>query len=452
MSITENDYRTEEDFLGTLDILSCELHGIHTARALQNFQLLNNKVHPSLICSYGAVKLACAMTNNELGVWKKSPNNAVAIIRSCTEMSNGFLNQYVVVDALQGGAGTSTNMNINEVLANRALKFLNKKYGEYSIISPIDDINLYQSTNDTYPTALKIAAINLIQQLETSLCGLEQSFSRLGERFSHIVKLGRTQFQDAVLTTLGNEMLAYAECLLRDRKRLNMCKKQLHVVNLGGTAIGNGFGAPKRYIALVVGNLCRVTGLNLKQAKNMIENTQNLDIFVAVSSILKVCASNLIKISTDLRLLSSGPEAGFSEIILPQRQVGSSIMPGKINPVMPEAVTQVAILVKSYDQAITTACGLGVLELNSFLPLIAHCLLSGIEMLTKVCNGFREYCVDGIKPNETKCLQYTSNSTAEATNLIVKLGYTKASHIFKVARQKNKTIKETIADYESDLQ
>jgi aspartate ammonia-lyase len=360
--------RTETDWSGEKQIPAGALWGIHTARAVENFPLSGRKVHPELITAFGEVKLACAQTNIQLGFWKDNSKKASAIEKACFEMSQGLLTEHILVDALQGGAGTSTNMNVNEVIANRALQILGKLPGSYEIISPLGDVNLHQSTNDTYPTALKIAAIRLLRLLEQNVFLLQESFQQKEKEFAHIVKIGRTQLQDAVLTTLGREMGAYAEAFNRDRWRIYKCEERLRVVNLGGTAIGTGLGAPRLFIFRVVDRLRENTGLGLARAENLIDATQNADVFVEVSGILKAHASNLLKISNDLRLLSSGPNAGLGEINLPPRQAGSSIMPGKVNPVIPEAVAQAAMKVMGNDLVITQACSSGNLELNPFMP------------------------------------------------------------------------------------
>ena len=284
------------------------------------------------------------------------------------------------MDSLQGGAGTSTNMNVNEVLANRALELLGKPKGCYDIISPLEDINLHQSTNDTYPTALKLAGIRLLHELEKQVIALQEAFQVKEKEFAHVVKMGRTQLQDAVLTTLGREMSAYAEALHRDRWRIYKCEERLRVVNLGGTAIGTGLAAPRQFIFRVVEILRELTGIGFARAENLIEATQNADVFVEVSGILKAHATTLLKICSDLRWMASGPEAGLGEIRLPPRQAGSSIMPGKVNPVIPEAVSQVTMLVMGYDQTIALAAASGNLELNPFLPLIAHCFLESCTL------------------------------------------------------------------------
>lgn len=439
-------YRTENDFLGRVSLPENALHGIHTQRAIDNFPLSNSPVHPELIRAYGSVKLACIETIKSLGYFKDSPEKVDAIIRACSEMSQGALNVHVKVDSLQGGAGTSTNMNINEVIANRALQIMGLPLGSYDHVSPLNDVNKFQSTNDTFPTALKLAAINMIKDLEQQLVSLQEAFQQKEKEFSHIVKVGRTQLQDAVLTTLGREMGAYAEALNRDRWRIYKCQERLRVVNLGGTAIGTGINAPKRYIFRVVDNLRSLTGINFARAENLVECTQNADVFVEVSGMLKTCAVNLLKISGDIRLLSSGPEGGFNEIILPDKQAGSSIMPGKVNPVIPEAVAQCAMKFIGHDQIITNACSRGTLELNPFLPLVADSLLNGIQVLSNACKIFSEACITKLKANEDKCRRNLENSTATATALVSRIGYKKASEITEQAQKQNKKIKQMVLE------
>lgn len=438
--------RVESDQIGEKQIAADVLWGIHTARAAENFPISGKPVHPELIKAFGEVKLACAQTNNKLGFWP-SKEKAETIEKACFEMSSGLLNEFIIVDALQGGAGTSTNMNVNEVIANRALQFLNEPLGSYDIIAPLDDVNLHQSTNDTYPTALKIAAIRLFRELEQSVLDLQEAFQKKEKEFAHIVKIGRTQLQDAILTTLGREMSAYAEAFNRDRWRIYKCEERLRVVNLGGTAIGTGLGAPKQYIFRVVDQLRENTNIGLARSENLIDGTQNVDVIVEVSGILKACATNLLKISNDLRLLSSGPDAGIGEINLPEKQAGSSIMPGKINPVIPEAVAQAAMLAMGNDQVIAHACSAGNLELNQYMPLIAHSLLESLSVLKNACNIFRQHCVEGISANEEVCKKNVDNSTATVTALIPKIGYKKAGELIHIARKNALTIKETAIQF-----
>jgi aspartate ammonia-lyase len=420
-------YRRETDLLGSRDVPADVLWGIHTLRAIENFPLANRPVHRRLVRAFGAVKLAAARTNHELGHWDDT--KFAAIEAACREMIAGTLDEHVIVDALQGGAGTSTNMNINEVLANRALQILGRPLGDYEAISPHDDINLHQSTNDTYPTALRVAAIFALHDLERKAVGLLEAFQAKEKQFAGVVKIGRTELQDAVLVTLGREMAAYAEAIARDRWRIYKCEERLRVVNLGGTAVGTGLGAPRQYIFRVVEHLRQITGLGLARVENLIEATQNADAFVEVSGILRTLATNLLKISNDLRLLSSGPCAGLGEIRLPSRQAGSSIMPGKVNPVIPEAVAQAAIAVTGYDLMILQAVGGGNLELSQFLPLVAEALLTSLDLLTGACDIFTRHCVAEIEADEDRCRQNVRNSTALLTALVDAIGYDVAEQL-----------------------
>ena len=438
--------RVEQDALGQLTLPADALYGIHTARAQENFSLARRPVHRALLHAYGDVKLACAQTNRTLGAWAGCEAKADAIEQACRELSQGQFDDWLVVDALQGGAGTSTNMNVNEVIANRALQLLGAEPGDYDRVSPHDDINLHQSTNDTFPTALKVAAIRLLRQLEQVVIALQESFQRAEKRFAHIVKVGRTEYQDAVLTTLGRTMSAYAGALERDRWRIYKCEERLRVVNLGGTAIGTGIAAPRAFIFGVTEQLRSLTGLGLARAEDLLEATQNADAFVEVSGILKAHAATLIKICGDLRLLSSGPAAGLGELRLPALQAGSSIMPGKVNPVAPEAATQAAMLVIGNDQTLTMACSAGSLELNAFLPLVAHCLLETLDLLAAADRMLCELCVDGMEADEARCRMHVENSTAAATALLPVLGYKRAEDAAKRAQTQGKTLRAVVLD------
>lgn len=440
--LTMHNSRIETDLLGNKQIPSDVLWGIHTARAVENFPLSGKPVHPELIKAYGEVKLACIQTNIQLGFWKENPEKAGAIEKACFEMSQGLLNEHIIVDALQGGAGTSTNMNVNEVIANRALQIMGEKPGKYELVSPLGDINLHQSTNDTYPTASKVAAIRLLRQLEQNVLELQEVFQQKEKEFAHIVKIGRTQLQDAVLTTLGREMSAYAEAFNRDRWRIYKCEERLRVINLGSTAIGTGLGAPRQFIFKVIDRLRENTNIGLARSENLIDGTQNTDVFVEVSGILKACASNLYKISNDLRLLSSGPDAGLGEINLPQKQAGSSIMPGKVNPVIPEAVAQVALLVFGNDMVVTQACSAGNLELNQYMPVISFALLENLTLLNNAALIFNKYCVAQITANENVCKSNVENSTATVTALVPLIGFENASRVVETSRVSGISIKE----------
>jgi len=408
--------------------------------------LAGEPVHGELARAFGTVKLACARTNRTLGAWAgpEGEAKADAIERACRELADGALAAEIVVDRLQGGAGTSTNMNVNEVLANRALQILGEPLGSYARVSPLDDVNLHQSTNDVYPTALRLAAITLLHRLEEQVVTLQEAFQQKEQAFAHVVKVGRTQYQDAVLTTLGREMGAYAEALSRDRWRIYKCEERLRVVNLGGTAIGTGFAAPRQYIFRVVDTLRELTGIGFARAENLTDATQNTDVFVEVSGILKAHAMTLLKICGDLRLLSSGPEAGLGEIRLPRRQAGSSIMPGKVNPVIPEAVSQVALLVAGYDATIAIAAGLGSLELNAFLPLVADCLLQSLSLLARADEILRRFCVEGLEADEERCALHVRGSSAAATALVPEIGYEAACDVVRAAQAEGATIRDVV--------
>ena len=434
--------RKERDFLGERELPSEVLYGIHTQRAIENFSLTGKAVPASLIKAYGMVKWACAATNADLGAWKIFPEKADAIIRACREMAEGMMSRHIVVDQLQGGAGTSTNMNVNEVLANRALELLDASHGSYDIVSPIQDLNLNQSTNDTYPTALRLAAIWGIRSLEEQVVKLQESFQNAEKRMAHVVKVGRTELQDAVLITLGREMGAYAEAFNRDRWRLFKCEERLRVVNLGGTAVGSGLAAQRDYIFRVVDKLRDLTGIGFARAENLVEATQNTDTFVEVMGMVKALAASLWKVSSDIRLLSSGPEAGLGELKLPPRQAGSSIMPGKVNPVIPEAVGQSAMMVYGYEATLSMACASGVLELNPFMPLIAVCLIESLELMERSCRIFRDNCINDIEADEKRCSKHIEASTATATALVPFLGYEKACEALKQSVAQGKTLRE----------
>lgn len=438
------EFRIEKDLLGERTVPRTALFGIHTLRSKENFTLACRPVNPALIHAFGAVKLACSRTNHELGWWE--PAKAAAIASACQELLDGALDEHIVVDALQGGAGTSTNMNVNEVLANRATQMLGGNPGDHAVVSPLADINLHQSTNDTYPTALRVAAIHRLRDLEREVVALVEAFQGKEREFAHVVKVGRTQLQDAVLTTVGREMSAYAEAFSRDRWRIYKCEERLRVVNLGGTAIGTGLAAPRQYIFRVTEHLRSITGIGLARAENLIEATQNADVFVEVSGILKACASNLFKTASDLRLLSSGPDAGFGELRLPPRQAGSSIMPGKVNPVIPEAVSQAALAVMAHDQSISFAASLGNLELNAFMPLIADSLLTSLDLLINACSLLRRQCVMGIEVDEVRCRTHVNGASATLTALVDRIGYQAAQEVAADAAATNLTIRALVID------
>lgn len=421
-------YRTEADFLGERSIPNEAYYGIHTLRAAENFDVSRQKVHPELIKALAVVKQAAAESNISIGLLDN--NIGSAIFQAAGEIADGKFAEDFIVDAFQGGAGTSTNMNMNEVIANRAIELLGGKKGDYHLVHPLDHVNRSQSTNDVYPTALRIAAIRLLLPLSEACAALQGALQRKEEEFSGVLKLGRTEMQDAVPVTLGQEFSAWAEAISRDRWRLYKVEERLRKVNIGGTAVGTGINAPRKYSYTVIERLRALSGLGLARDENSIDGTQNADVFVEVSGMLKACASTMVKISSDLRLLSSEP---FGEIRLPQLQAGSSIMPGKVNPVIPEMVTQVAYQVMANDLAITLAAQSGQLELNAFYPLISANLLPALESMAKALRLFAEKCISEIQAMPEECLKHLKKSTALATVLAPLIGYEQAAVLAKKA-------------------
>jgi aspartate ammonia-lyase len=417
--------RLEHDALGEREVPETVYWGIHTLRATENFPVSGRTVHPSWIRALAEVKLAAARANTDLG---RIPAEAGSALQTAAaEVASGKLLDQFPVDALQGGAGTSLNMNMNEVLTNRALEVAGHPRGSYQVIHPIDHCNHSQSTNDTVPTALRIAAIRDVRLLAEELANLQQALQQKEKEFAGVMKLGRTELQDAVPMTLGQEFGAWAEAISRDRWRVHKAEERLRQVNLGGTAIGTGVGAERGYAPKVIEHLRKITGLGLARAENLLEATANNDVLVEVSGLLKACAANLAKLAADLRLLSSGPRGGFGEIRLPALQAGSSIMPGKVNPVMTEMMTQVAFQVMASDLAITLGAQAGQLQLNAFLPLMGDHLLRSLGVLTNAARLVRTRCIAGIAADQEQCLEHLDRSTARATALINKIGYEAAT-------------------------
>ncbi len=416
-----NEKRIEHDFLGSLEMAADAYWGIHTQRAVNNFPISGLKVNDVLIKSLALTKKACCLANLETG--HLPAQKGKAIIAACDEIAAGGFADQFPVDALQGGAGTSTNMNINEVIANRAIELLGGTKGNYDIVSPLEDVNRHQSTNDVYPTALKVAAIYRLRDLSTAISSLQGAFQEKEKEFAAIVKLGRTELQEAVPITLGAEFSAFAEAFSRDRWRTFKCEERLRVVNLGGTAVGTGLTAPRNYIFLVIEKLREVTGLGLSRGENILGETANADSFVEVSGILKAHGVNLIKIAGDLRLMNL-----LGEIRLPQLQAGSSIMPGKVNPVLAEAAIQTGIKVIANDGIITETAARGTLQINEFLPLLAHCLLESLDLLINIDLLLTEH-VRGIEANKDKCEEYFNASPMIITALLPIIGYEKATEL-----------------------
>lgn len=434
--------RKEQDSLGTIELNNDNYYGIHTYRANDNFDISSNKVHMDLIYAIVTVKKACALANIANNLIEQ--NKGDAIIEACDMILTGAYDSSFTTDALQGGAGTSTNMNVNEVIANVALEQLGEQKGDYDVLHPLNHVNLSQSTNDVYPTALRIAAIYKVRTLADALAALQESLQEKENAFSDILKLGRTQLMDALPVTLGQEFGAYARAISRDRWRIYKVEERLREIGIGGTAVGTGLNADMRYIYMVTEQLQQLTGLGLARSDLLIDTTQNMDVFVEVSGFLKSCATNLIKISNDLRLLASGPQGGFGEIELEAHQAGSSIMPGKVNPVIPEMVVQVGLRVIGNDAAITQASYMGQLELNAFSPLIAHSLLESLDIMIGAVRKFDSKCIQTLKANEAKCLSNVEKSSSLAAALIHHLGYDRSAEIAKTALKEQLTIREYI--------
>ena len=436
--------RTEHDLLGEREVPEDALYGVQTLRALENFPITGTPIRefPVLIEALAAVKEAAALANAELGLLDRSV--ADVIVRAAQELRAGRHHEHFVVDVIQGGAGTSTNMNANEVIANRALELLEVPRGQYQRVHPNNHVNLSQSTNDVYPTAVKIALHRAIEELRAAMRALAGAFLAKGQEFAGFIKLGRTQLQDAVPMTLGQEFTAFGHTILEDVDRLGEAQALIREINMGATAIGTGINAPAGYAATVRRELSRITGLALITAPDLVEATADTGAFVQLSGVLKRCAVKLSKICNDLRLLSSGPRAGLGEINLPAMQPGSSIMPGKVNPVIAEVVNQVCFDVIGGDVTVTMAAEAGQLQLNVFEPVIAYRLLQGIETLGSSCTVLRERCVTGITANPDRMRHFVEHSIGIVTALVPVIGYEHSSSVAKEALETGKGVYEVV--------
>lgn len=421
--------RMESDSIGTLEVPADAYCGVQSLRAKQNFPITGHPMHKLLIVSLAQIKKAAAMANRHAGTLDEE--KAQAIVTACDEIIGGKLHDQFIVDAIQGGAGTSANMNANEVIANRAIELLGGVKGDYSIVHPNDHVNMAQSTNDVYPTAGKLAALALLPQVSTQLNRLYEALESKAVEFDDIVKMGRTQLQDAVPIRLGQSFHAYASAISRDARRLHQAAADLCVVNMGATAIGTAINVSPDYLSRIVPELREVTKYPLLQATDLIDGTQNLDCFVHVSGIIKTCAVTLSKMSNDLRLLSSGPRTGLSEINLPAKQNGSSIMPGKVNPVIPEVMSQVAFNIIGNDTCITMAAEAGQLELNAFEPVLFYKLFESLETLAGGIQTLVDNCILGITANREHCLELVEHSVGMVTALCPYIGYKRAAELAK---------------------
>ncbi len=440
--------RLESDLIGDLEVPEEAYYGVQTQRALDNFEISTSKMcnHPEFIAAFAAVKIAATQANNELDLIDDEIANV--IVGAAEEVMEGKFDAEFPIDMIQGGAGTSTNMNANEVISNRALEILGHKKGEYSIVSPNDHVNLSQSTNDAYPTAIKLALINVNKKLIKHIERLIASFRSKGKEFESVMKMGRTQLQDAVPMTLGQEFEAYAVTLEEEIDRLSEMADLFLEINMGATAIGTGINSLPGYAKLCTRKLAELTGEKFVLASNLIEATPDTGSYVIYSSALKRMSVKLSKICNDLRLLSSGPRAGINEINLPKMQPGSSIMPGKVNPVIPEVVNQVCFKVIGNDLTVTFAAEAGQLELNVMEPVIVQSILESIEFLTKAMDSLREKCVDGITANEDVCSEMVKNSIGIVTALNPYIGYKNSTKVAKEALASGKSVYELVLEKE----
>ena len=444
MTENEMEFRVEKDSIGTKDVPENVYYGVQSLRAAENFHITGLNMHPEIINSLAYIKKAAAITNCEAGLLDK--RRTQAIVQACDEILEGKFREDFIVDPIQGGAGTSLNMNANEVIANRAIEILGGKKGDYSVVNPNDHVNCGQSTNDVIPTAGKMTSLRLLKKLKKQLLRLHSALEQKADEFDSIIKMGRTQLQDAVPIRLGQEFKAYSVAILRDLNRMDKARDEMRTLNMGGTAVGTGLNADESYLRRIVPNLSEISGMDLVQAYDLIDATQNLDSFVAVSGAVKACAVTLSKIANDLRLMSSGPRAGFGEINLPAKQNGSSIMPGKVNPVIPEVVNQVAFNAIGNDMTITMAAEAGQLELNAFEPIIFYCLFQSIDTIAYAVNTFVDNCVIGITANETRCRYFVENSVGIITAICPYVGYQKAAEIAKEAIKTGESVRKLIIE------
>lgn len=444
--MNENATRLEYDLAGSMPVPRQAYYGIHSLRAAENFPITGQRLPKALIENLACIKKSCALANADAG--SISPSQARAICQACDEILAGKWHDQFIVDPIQGGAGTSTNMNANEVIANRAIELMGGTLGDYSLIHPNDHVNCAQSTNDVYPTAIRMTLYHAIEPLMEALDALVEALDEKATAFDSVITLGRTQLQDAVPIRYGQIFSAYASVMRREKERIRLAQQEMLCINLGGTAVGTGITASPVYLEKVVSLLAAHSRLPLYRSTDCVDATQNADSYVALSSALKSCGSSLSKICNDLRLLSSGPHGGLGELILPARQNGSSIMPGKINPVIPEVVNQIAFRLIGFDMTVTMAAEAGQLELNAFEPMIFDSLYQGCCQL---CQGIRTltmHCIQGIEVNQAHCRMLVEHSSSLATAIIPRIGYTQACHLAREAQKNHTTIREAALEKE----
>lgn len=438
--------RMEADFLGTKEVPAEVYYGIQTLRAVENFPITGYRMDESLIVALASVKKAAAMANMDVKSLYEGLGNP--IVQAAEELIEGKWHEFFIVDPIQGGAGTSMNMNANEVIANRALELLGHEKGDYAKLSPNSHVNMSQSTNDVFPTAIHIAVLNHLNRLLETMKKMHAVFAEKAVEFDHVIKMGRTHLQDAVPIRLGQEFSAYSRVVARDIKRIEFSRQHLYEINMGATAVGTGLNADPRYITQVVKHLADITGLPLTAADHLVDATQNTDAYTEVSAALKVCMINLSKIANDIRLMASGPRAGLGELILPARQPGSSIMPGKVNPVMPEMINQVAFQVIGNDHTICLASEAGQLELNVMEPVLVFNLIQSINIMNNAFNAFTDHCLAGIEANVKRMEQYVEASAGIIAAVNPHIGYEVASRIAREAIMNGKSVKELCLLYD----
>ena len=435
-------YRQESDSIGTLSVPQEAYYGVQSLRGRNNFQITGLRLRPEFIESMAEIKKACAICNCAIG--QLDGDIMQAICTACDDILEGKLHDQFICDPIQGGAGTTANMNANEVIANRAIELLGGTKGDYSVVHPNDHVNRAQSTNDVIPTAAKITAAKLLKKAIVQLERLNEALLKKEKEFYNVIKMGRTQMQDAVPIRLGAEFGAYSQAVTRDIARLNRALREMYAINLGGTAVGTALNADPAYVAALAPSLGRITGLPLVKAEDLVDGTQNLDSFAFVSAALKTCAISCSKMANDFRLMSSGPRCGFEEINLPPMQNGSSIMPGKVNPVIPEVMSQAAFCIIGNDVAITMAAEAGQLELNYAEPVLYHKLFESIVVLTGALQTFTDNCVRGITANEERCRELVDGSVGVITAICPKVGYKESADIAKKAIATGASVREVL--------
>ncbi|PTM59091.1 aspartate ammonia-lyase [Desmospora activa] len=438
-------YRIEKDFLGEKDIPADAYYGIQTLRATENFPITGYRLHPSLIRAMAMVKKAAALANMETG--RLNPRLGQAIVTAAQEIIDGKWHDQFIVDPIQGGAGTSINMNTNEVIANRGLELLGERKGNYFQLSPNTHVNMAQSTNDAFPTGIHLATLHLLERLLVTMQEMSNGFKKKANEFDPIIKMGRTHLQDAVPIRLGQEFEAYHRVLERDIKRVKQSRQHLYEVNMGATAVGTGLNADPRYIDRVVKHLSEISGFPLVSADHLVDATQNTDTYTEVSAALKVCMMNMSKMANDLRLMASGPRAGLAEILLPARQPGSSIMPGKVNPVMAEVINQVAFQVIGNDHTICLASEAGQLELNVMEPVLVFNLLQSISIMDHAFRAFTDYCLSGIEANQARLKENVEKSVGVITAVNPHIGYEVAARIAREAIVTGASVRDLCLKY-----